>query len=225
MGDQFRETFVARYGKKAARSYRLQALELLNRMQFKNRNVGQILNRYPHELSGGESQRVMLALALVGEPQLLIADEPTTQLDALTQYRVLELIEEIAAENRLALLLITHHLGVLARMVDYVVIMFAGKVVERGPIRTIVGPETPVRHPYTRLLLQAAALSDRRDPTSLSAVRTEPNHQGCPYYHRCPLKDRIDQEKRERCFRQMPSLLSVDHQHAVACWEIETHAD
>jgi len=224
VGEQFCETAVARFGKEVQKSYRLHALKLFNRMQFKNKNIGHILNRYPHELSGGESQRVMLALALVGEPQLLIADEPTTQLDALTQYRVLELIEEIVEERQLAFLLISHDLAVLARMVDYVIIMFSGRVVEQGPVRQIADRDITVRHPYTQLLLEAATFRDRPDVISVSEMHTESNLQGCRYYYRCPLKDQLDEEGGRRCLHEVPPQVEVGDSHTISCWEMETHA-
>src|SRR5690606_31505780 len=114
-----------------------------------------IANSYPHELSGGESQRAMLALALAGNPKLLIADEPTTLLDAITQRRILDLLAELVADIHVALLLITHNLAMMRMLVDEVVVLFGGTVMEAGPVTQVLQHAPDVGHPYTQDLIRA----------------------------------------------------------------------
>ena len=228
VGDQLRETLAARYGREVAKNYAEQMIPLLERMQFAAPQ--QILRKYPHELSGGESQRVMLALALIGNPKLLIADEPTTLLDVAIEYRILELLASLLEEKKIALLLITHNLAILKHYVDEVVIMFAGKVVEQGPTAKVIDGSAPVRHPYTEVLHQAAVslgLKASAKPVMLSPQRelTVKGTRGCCYYSRCRLKDRLDPAKRAHCSNDEPPLFKVGETHYVACWEMEGQVD
>ena len=143
--------------------------------------------KYPCELSGGQQQRVMIAMALAAEPDLLIADEPTTALDVTTQKEVLDLIDRLAKENGMAVLLITHNLGLVARYSDYVNVMYAGQIVESGPVaQTLSAP----RHPYTKGLLAAVPRLDAPKDAPLSDIRgTVPPPtawpQGCSFHPRC----------------------------------------
>ena len=125
-------------------------LSLMARVGLDPRQVSP--GRYPHQLSGGQRQRVMLAMALAGEPELLIADEPTTALDVTVQAQILRLIDDIVEERRMALLLITHDLGVVAAMAERVAVMQAGRIVEHGPVGDVLGRPAD---PYTRRLLAA----------------------------------------------------------------------
>jgi len=154
IGEQARETVKLHFGTAAASTYEERVRPLLTQMEFQD--PGRILSSYPHELSGGQSQRAMLALALLSDPELLIADEPTTLLDAITERRVLELFASLLEEQDLALLLITHDLGVMTHLVDEVAIMQHGEIVEKGAVSTIMGGPLKDRHPHTRELRQAA---------------------------------------------------------------------
>ena len=144
--------------------------------------------KYPCELSGGQQQRVMIAMALAQEPDLLIADEPTTALDVTTQQDVLDLIRRIADERRMAVLLITHNLGLVRRYADYVNVMYAGEVVEQGPTADILYRP---RHPYTQGLVAAVPrLSAPKDAPLVDIPGTVPPPwnwpQGCAFHPRCP---------------------------------------
>jgi peptide/nickel transport system ATP-binding protein/oligopeptide transport system ATP-binding protein len=170
----------------------------------------QVLSRYPHELSGGMCQRVMIALALASEPKLLVADEPTTALDVTIQLQIVNLLARLRAEHGLALILITHNLGVVAELCDRVVVMYAGKVVEEGPVRTIF--DEP-RHPYTIGLLRSrpAILGDDElsgIPGQVPDARRRPG--GCPFHPRCPYAV-------ERCSTEPPRLEPSAEGHLVSC--------
>jgi len=154
IAEQARETVEAHFGPAEASTYEERVRPLLTQMEFQD--PSRILDSYPHELSGGQSQRAMLALALLSDPELLIADEPTTLLDAITERRVLELFASLLEEQDLALLLITHDLGIMAHLVDEVAIMQHGAVVDQGPVSTIMEGALDDRHPHTRELRQAA---------------------------------------------------------------------
>lgn len=154
VGEQARETVAVHFGGGAADTYRERIRPLLKEMEFQVPD--RVLDSYPHELSGGQCQRIMLALSLVSNPDLLIADEPTTLLDAITEERVLELFGRLIQEHDLALLLITHDLGVMARLVDRVAIMQDGKIVERGLVDQIMEGPLDQRHPHTQQLRRAA---------------------------------------------------------------------
>jgi ABC-type dipeptide/oligopeptide/nickel transport system ATPase component len=157
VGEQAKETVATHFGPDAATTYEERVRPLLKRMEFGE--PGRILSSYPHELSGGQSQRVMLTLALLTEPEMLIADEPTTALDAITERHVLDLFVSVIEERSLALLLITHDLGVMARLVNDVAIMRHGKIVEQGPVSRVMNGALGERHPYTRQLREAAERS------------------------------------------------------------------
>jgi ABC-type dipeptide/oligopeptide/nickel transport system ATPase component len=154
IGEQARETVNAHFGPAAASTYEERVRPLLTQMEFQD--PGRILASYPHELSGGQSQRAMLALALLSDPELLIADEPTTLLDAITERRVLELFTSLLEEQDLALLLITHDLGIMTYLVDEVAIMQDGRIVEQGAVSSIMNGTLDDRHSHTRELRQAA---------------------------------------------------------------------
>ena len=170
------------------------------------------LQDYPHQLSGGMRQRVMIAMALACNPKLLLADEPTTALDVTVQAQILELITGLARELGTAVILITHNLGIVARYAQRVNVMYAGKLVETGPARTIY--ENP-RHPYTLALLHSVPRLDRPRQDRLASIEGLPPDlihmpQGCPFRPRCPFA--VD-----RC-QENPPLLPVGERHWAACW-------
>ncbi len=169
------------------------------------------LGDYPHELSGGMNQRVMIAIALAGQPDLLIADEPTTALDATIQAQILELLAEIRRETHMAMVLISHDLGVVAENTDRVCVMYAGRIVEDAPIDTVF--EAPA-HPYTRGLLAALPELDgpRRALVPIAGVVPEPANlpPGCSFAPRC---DR----RVEACEQAPPASTELTPQHRVAC--------
>ena len=170
------------------------------------------LDQYPHQLSGGMQQRVMIAMALAGAPRVLIADEPTTALDVTIQLQVLDLLADLQQRLGLALLLITHDLGVAARIASRVAVMYAGRIVESAPAaRVFGGPQ----HPYTEALLQAVPRLDR-PAGRLPAIPGQPPRAsewpaGCRFHPRC-------RHAWARCREQEPALLSADADHAARCW-------
>ncbi len=225
VGEHLRETMAARDGNDAARAYEEPALDLLKKLQFEDPR--RVLGSYPHELSGGESQRVILGLALLGRPHLLIADEPTSLLDAITERRVLETLKTLVQEMNLALLLIAHDLALLRVMVDQVAVMFAGKIVEWGPATEIIQPTNERGHPYTQALLRAVPDADEQPAppsATLAPLDTRVNTGGCRYYYRCGLKDVLPEAVRARCLHEEPPAFPVGENHVAACWAREEAA-
>ena len=152
-----------------------------------------VYDSYPCRLSGGQCQRAMIAMALAAEPELLVADEPTTALDVTTQREVLELIDSLAAETGMAVLLITHNLGLVAGRSDFVNVMYAGEIVESGPVKDVLASP---RHPYTRGLLNAVpALDSPLDSPLADIPGTVPPPDrwpsGCAFHPRCPYAEEI----------------------------------
>ena len=188
---------------------RKEAARLLERVALSG--VDRLLKRYPHQLSGGQRQRVVIALALAGEPDLLIADEPTTALDVTVQAQILDLLSELRRDLGLAVLLITHDLAVIAETCDRVYVMYAGEIVEQAPtVELFAGP----LHPYSRALLAALpridveATVDGRLPTipgQIPEAGALPG--GCAFHPRC---DAV----MERCRLEEPPLYAVDKRHS-----------
>ncbi len=176
------------------------------------------LTRYPHQLSGGQRQRAMIAIALASEPELLIADEPTTALDVTIQAQVLNLIRRLQRELNLALIIVTHDFGVVAAMADDVAVMYAGQVVETGPVADIIRDP---RHPYTRALLSSL-------PTGVPGARIEalpgsvPSAlampTGCRFHPRCPLAD-------QACAETEPAYVHASHGRRLRCLKAEELTD
>ena len=171
------------------------------------------LDAYPHQFSGGMRQRAMIAMSLACEPRLIIADEPTTALDVTVQAQILELLKELTRQSASSLVLITHDLGVVARYADRVNVMYAGRVVERGPARDIYN--TP-KHPYTIGLMQSIPRLDDDAGSRLVPIDGQPPDlsnlpPGCPFNPRC--RNAI-----ERCREKLPPLTQVNGEHWKACW-------
>jgi len=175
------------------------------------------IDEYPFQLSGGLRQRVMIAMALAGEPDLVIADEPTTALDVTTQAQILELLRGLKEKKHLALMLITHDMGVIAEMADEVAVMYLGRVVEYGPVDQIF--HAP-RHPYTKLLLRSIPSIFAEPRTKLATISGSVPHPyrrpaGCPFNPRCP--ERIE----GRCDREMPAETTLPDGSRVRCFRAE----
>ena len=175
------------------------------------------INSYAFELSGGLRQRAMIALALMCNPSIVIADEPTTALDVTTQAQILRLLRDLQSENGMAIMLITHNLGVVAEMADEVAVMYLGKVIESGPVDEIFHDP---RHPYTQALLKSipsvtSEVGDRLE--SISGVVPHPYDRptGCSFYPRC---DRFMEGK---CEVEFPQITKISEQHDVSCFLYE----
>jgi len=175
----------------------------------------QRMRAYPHQMSGGMKQRVVGAIAVAGEPRVLIADEPTTALDVTIQLQYLTLLKEIQARTRLAMLFITHDFGIVARMCDRVAVMYAGRIVESGPTRALF--RAP-RHPYTEALMASV-------PRMEAAVERLPSIEGQPPpLHALPVGCRFASRcsyVEDRCRREYPPTMPVGPAHEVACWRVE----
>jgi oligopeptide transport system ATP-binding protein len=171
------------------------------------------LDNYPHQFSGGMRQRVMIAMALACTPSILIADEPTTALDVTIQAQILELVARMRHQMGMAMIWITHDLGVVAGLADRVIVMYAGYIVEEAPVQELY--ECP-SHPYTLALLSALPRVDRTIGDRLKAIPGAPPNlltetQGCPFAPRCDFV--ID-----RCLSENPPLMPVGPAHTAACW-------
>jgi oligopeptide/dipeptide ABC transporter ATP-binding protein len=209
VGRQLMEPLVLQIGlgRSAARE---RAEELLALVRIPS--PGQIMRAYPHELSGGMRQRVMIAIALSCGPQLLIADEPTTALDVTTQAQILELLRDLQARLHMAVVLITHDLGVIAEFADDVLVMYAGRVVERAPVAALF--DRP-GHPYTEGLLRSMPPLEDEDPEILPAIEGNVASPfamppGCAFHPRCPYAW-------DDCARILPPLVELGAGHDAAC--------
>jgi len=189
---------------------RERAIEILH--QVKMPQPSQTIDRYPHQLSGGMRQRSVIAIALSCNPSLLIADEPTTALDVTTQGQILDLMQDLQEKLGMAIMFITHDLGVIAKMAESVIVMYLGKVVERTDVDSIFHDP---RHPYTRSLLKSIPLLGRKAKRLEAVAGMVPDPyaipSGCPFHPRCPdfIMGRCDQEE--------PPWIEVEPGHGVRC--------
>jgi peptide/nickel transport system ATP-binding protein len=197
---------------------RARAVELLRRVGIP-RAEGR-MDEYAFQLSGGLRQRAMIAMALSCDPQLLIADEPTTALDVTTQAQILELLADLQEQTGMAIILITHNLGVVAEMADDVAVMYLGRIVEQGPVEdTFYAP----KHPYTQLLLKSIPSIHSKRRTKLPTIAGSVPHpysrpHGCAFYPRCP------SFMPGTCDRTEPRLLPVNEGQLASCFLYETPA-
>ena len=210
VGKQIMESLILHRGldKKAAREEAINMLKLVKIPDAEKR-----VDAYPHEMSGGMRQRVMIAIALSCNPALLIADEPTTALDVTIQAQIMELLGELKKELNTAIILVTHDLGVVADFADRIQVMYAGQVIERGTVREIFNN---AKHPYSWALLSSVPRLDTENKQELYALQGTPpdlinelNH--CPFAARCEYCMGI-------CKEAMPEETLVDGTHKVSCW-------
>jgi len=209
IGQQIIEGLQAHMGLSAGLARR-RAIELLETVGISD--PARRIDDYPHHLSGGMRQRAMIAMALACEPRLLIADEPTTALDVTVQAQLINLMRDLRRDRRMAIIWISHDLATIAGLADRVLIMYAGRIVERAPVTRLY---RRARHPYTRGLLGALPRVDDRRPERLQAIEGSPPNlisypSGCPFHPRCAY--RVAQ-----CVKKLPSLESLDTDHDVAC--------
>lgn len=187
-----------------------QAVEMLVKVEIPSPE--QRAGEYPHQLSGGMRQRVMIAMALACNPQLLIADEPTTALDVTIQAQILDLIDNLKQKYQMSVLMITHDLGIIAEVANQVAVMYAGKVVEYATVEQLFANP---KHPYTQGLMRSIPSLDgesERLKTIPGIVPSALNFpRGCRFHDRCPLAS-------ERCLKEEPELVEIEKGHTVGCW-------
>jgi oligopeptide/dipeptide ABC transporter ATP-binding protein len=209
IGDQIAEVLQI-HRSMARRDALAEAERLLAKVQMQSPR--QRLNEYPHQLSGGMRQRAMIAMALACEPDLLIADEPTTALDVTVQAQILALLEKLSAEGGRSLLLITHDLGIVAEMCDQVAVMYAGQLVETASVQELFA--RPL-HPYTHGLLRSLPDIGRKKHVLYSIPGTVPDPlrfpSGCRFHPRCEFAS-------PQCWQEMPDLTATSPNHKVRCW-------
>jgi peptide/nickel transport system ATP-binding protein len=208
IGDQLVET-IRTHSPISERAALERAIRLLKEVGIQGAESR--IDAYPHQFSGGMRQRVVLALALAGEPELLIADEPTTALDVSIQAQIIQLLKRLCRERGTAVMLITHDMGVIAETADRVAVMYAGRIVEIGPVRDVV--QVP-RHPYTRGLMGSIPTLDAQTDRLTQIPRTMPSLDaipcGCAFHPRCA-------HTFDRCRRERPERIMTGRSE-VACW-------
>jgi len=195
---------------------RTRAIDLLTEVGVKDAKTR--ANNYPHQFSGGMRQRVMIAMAISTNPKLLIADEPTTALDVTTQARVMELLSRIVDQRGLAVILITHDLGVASQFCDRLSVMYGGKIVETGSIKDVIS--APL-HPYTKALINSVCTVDLDVTKPMVAIGGQPPvlsnlPSGCTFHPRCPLANTTT------CVSTMPALVTIGIERSAACDLIDT---
>jgi peptide/nickel transport system ATP-binding protein len=212
IGEQLTEAIKIhwKWSKKKAREHAIQMLQKVGLPRAE-----QLINEYPHQLSGGMRQRVMIAMAMLCNPKLLIADEPTTALDVTIQAQILELMKKLNKETDTSIIMITHDLGVVAEMCQRIIVMYSGKIVEEADVRTIF--KEP-KHPYTVGLIQSVPDMREKKERLYSIPGNVPKpgsiEFGCHFAPRCP-------HAHDRCFTETPDLTTLKNGQKVRCWLYE----
>lgn len=201
---QFKEIFIQHFGKK---KYERELIE--NSLKQVNLDFS-ILKQYPHELSGGMKQRVIIAMALILNPAILIADEPTTALDVLIQAQIINFLKKLKTEEKKSIILITHDLGIVSELADWIAVMYAGQIVELNYLNEIYSNP---RHPYTQMLLSNSpkfgSTFKEIKQLPITAIDSEIPESGCRYFAKCS-------DAKEIC-RQNPQLIKINRGY-VKCW-------
>ncbi|WP_300462799.1 ABC transporter ATP-binding protein [Desulfobacula sp.] len=210
IGKQIMEVYRLHFPDFSPREMTTAAVRLLEKVGISDPH--QVMKKYPHQLSGGMRQRVMIAMSLACEPQILIADEPTTALDVTVQAQILALIKDLQRTSGMSVILITHDLGVIAENCDDVVVMYAGRIAEKAPTTTLF--KHPL-HPYTKGLLTSIPSLAREPKTILPTIKgAVPSllnmPEGCRFASRCPRVENI-------CRKKVPQERRMDQNHTVAC--------
>lgn len=210
VGDQIAEMFFTHRPRLAGAEVNKRVLRLLEDVQLPD--PATLLRAYPHQLSGGQRQRVMIAMALACEPDILIADEPTTALDVTIQAQILELMQELQHKLGMAIIIVTHDLGVIADMCDEIIVMYGGRVCERGTADDIFYEPA---HEYTKGLLRsiptAGNTHERLQPIGGTPINLLNMPEGCAFCTRCDNAMKI-------CLTQVPEELQVGEHHRASCW-------
>lgn len=221
VGKQITEAVQLHSGIDNVKEARERALQWLERVKIDSPKMR--YNAYPSGISGGMCQRAMIAMALSSEPSLLIADEPTTGLDATIQSKIVDLLEELKAETGISTLLISHDISVITRLSDRVAVLYGGAVVEYGPASNVLGGDANCKHPYTAALLASVPTEQKiRDRSHLQAIEGEVLDTinvppGCRFFARC---NRITPEISEKCASIHPPLREISTGHQVRCWRL-----
>ncbi|MCP3030278.1 ABC transporter ATP-binding protein [Halobacillus sp. A1] len=209
IGDQLTEG-IKQHRKISAKQANHHAIDMLNLVGIPNPD--ERMKQYPHQFSGGMRQRIVIAMALICEPELLIADEPTTALDVTIQAQILQLFQKIQRETGVSIILITHDLGIVAKVANRIAVMYAGKVIETGTRQEIFYHPN---HPYTQGLLNSVPRLDQKGEKLIPIDGTPPDlfapPDGCPFTARCP-------NAMEVCSRIYPFQTELSQTHAVDCW-------
>ncbi len=210
---QVAEPFIIHQGLKKKEAKKM-VVEMLSAVKIPNPEA--VAQQYPHQLSGGMRQRVMIAMALACRPKLLIADEPTTALDVTIQAQILRLMNELKNSNGTSILFITHDLGVIKEMADDVAVMYCGQVVEMADVRTIFGKENPYSHPYTEGLMVSIPRLDTPTGVRLEAIPGAVPHpldlpKGCKFAPRCKYAT-------DKCRAEEPALEEIEPGHTIRCF-------
>ncbi|HEX9626250.1 MAG TPA: ABC transporter ATP-binding protein [Acidiferrobacterales bacterium] len=219
VGRQISESIRLHTNYRGKAEARERALYWLERVKIDS--PGLRYDNYPYGLSGGMCQRAMIAMALSSEPALLIADEPTTGLDATIQARIVDLLAELKRELGITTLLISHDIGVIQRLADRISVMYGGTVVESGPARDVLAPDNDIRHPYTAALLASKpsarniAAKGRLQAIEGEVLDTVNLPAGCRFYGRC---NKVTDAIRAQCAGEEPKLSEVAPGHRVRCW-------
>jgi len=210
IGKQVEEIFLGDRTVSAAQA-RQKALDMFERLGISDPE--RRLNQYPHELSGGMKQRVMIAIALIGGPDIIIADEPTTSLDVTIEAQILQLLRQMSRETNTSVIIITHDLGVIARLCDRVLVMYGGKILERGTVEDIF---YHTAHPYISGLLHSVARLEMDKNQELRPIEGTPPDlfcppRGCPFAARC-------EYAMEVCTETPPPVTQLTGEHSTCCW-------
>jgi oligopeptide/dipeptide ABC transporter ATP-binding protein len=213
IGKQMAETFSLHNPGMSKSDILKESIELLKKVGISDPE--QKINEYPHQLSGGMRQRVMIAMALSLKPAILIADEPTTALDVTIQAQILELIKELQKESGMSMIFITHNLGVIAQICDDVLVMYAGKIVERAPVQKLFYEPA---HPYTKGLFASIPKLDTERKSKLATISgivpgISEYPKGCRFRNRCP-------EAFERCINESPEEVCISEEHYASCFKL-----
>ena len=211
IGDQIIEGYALHHPSASKEEMRMRANKLLKRVGVSDSETR--LAQFPHELSGGMRQRVMIAIAMISSPKILIADEPTTALDVTIQAQILGLLKEIQKKEKMSIILITHDFSIVAGFCDRVIVMYAGKIVESASVDELF--RSP-KHPYTRRLLNSIPRLDLPPTNQLYSIHGSPPDlsskiKGCAFAQRCPHAMKL-------CHNDCPSSIEVSKEHHTACW-------
>ena len=213
VGDQISEVII-KHQNVSRKEAREKTLKMLKMVRISDPELR--INDYPHQMSGGMQQRIIIAIALACRPELLIADEPTTALDVTIQAQIMDLIKELNKELGMGIMLITHDMGVVAEMCDNIIVMYGGVIVEKGSTKKVF--ENP-SHPYTKGLLASIPSIESEDIEELYSIKgVVPRFyspvKGCRFYNRCPAAT-------DKCQKEIPVENKIDENHSVFCWNYE----